>query len=178
MARPIATYTFLPWLRQGLANNIATADGDATVTQRASVDAAVTLTAQGLDGTVTSTDVPRPLQLIGPGDVIGIDRRAIVKTEPRDRITNFEPNGLAHIEFYDEDFPWRYTPDADAPLTASACDALVPAGRRVHEGPRDRERPLPYIGCAEAPTPLPRLTSSGPGLRTCEPPYRARRDRW
>ena len=27
-------------------------------------------------------------------------------------ITNFEPNYLAFIEFYDEDFPWRYTPAA------------------------------------------------------------------
>ena len=25
-------------------------------------------------------------------------------------MTNFEPNYLAAIEFYDEDFPWRYTP--------------------------------------------------------------------
>ena len=27
-------------------------------------------------------------------------------------ITNFEPNYLAAIDFYDEDFPWRYTPVA------------------------------------------------------------------
>ena len=27
-------------------------------------------------------------------------------------MTNFEPNYLPYIEFYDEDFPWRYTPAA------------------------------------------------------------------
>ena len=34
----------------------------------------------------------------------------IVRTEPRHWIANVEPNYLAFIEFYDEDFPWRYTP--------------------------------------------------------------------
>ena len=34
----------------------------------------------------------------------------VVRTEPLNRITNFEPNYLAFIEFYDEDFLWRYTP--------------------------------------------------------------------
>src|SRR5712672_3277741 len=100
MARPIATYTFLPWLREGLANNIATVDGDTAVLARASVDAAITVKAVGLTAAVADTTVPHTVQLIGPGDVIGIDRQAIVKTEPRDRITNFEPNDLAHIEFY------------------------------------------------------------------------------
>ena len=36
--------------------------------------------------------------------------RAIVKTEPRNWITNFEPTTSPYVEFYDEDFPWRYTP--------------------------------------------------------------------
>src|SRR5437762_9254113 len=34
----------------------------------------------------------------------------VVRTEPLNRITNFEPNYLPFIEFYDEDFLWRYTP--------------------------------------------------------------------
>ena len=37
-------------------------------------------------------------------------RRAIVKTEPRNWITDFEANYLPYIEFYEEDFPWRFTP--------------------------------------------------------------------
>ena len=31
----IANYAFLPWLRQGIANTITTADGDASVKTRA-----------------------------------------------------------------------------------------------------------------------------------------------
>ena len=36
----------------------------------------------------------------------------IVRTEPLNWITDFEPNYLAFAEFYDEDFVWRYTPAA------------------------------------------------------------------
>ena len=39
-------------------------------------------------------------------------RRAIFRTDPRAWITNYESNYLAAIDFYDEDFPWRYTPAA------------------------------------------------------------------
>ena len=54
--------------------------------------------------------MPKPFALIGPGDIVGIYRGMIVRTEPRHRVTSVEPNYLAFIEFYDEDFPWRYTP--------------------------------------------------------------------
>ena len=34
----------------------------------------------------------------------------VVRTEPLNWITDFEPNYLPFVEFYDEDFAWRYTP--------------------------------------------------------------------
>ena len=54
--------------------------------------------------------VSQNVQLTGPGDVIGINPRVIVRTEPRRWVADFEPNYLAFIEFYEEDFPWRFTP--------------------------------------------------------------------
>ena len=57
------------------------------------------------------------VQLYGPGDVVGVDPRAVVRTDPRSWITNFDPNYLVSIEFYDEDFPWRYSPDVLDPAT-------------------------------------------------------------
>ena len=64
----------------------------------------------------------RDVELYGPGEVIGIEGRAIIRTDPRPWITNFEPNYLAQIEFYEEDFPWRYTPAAaDASKLAAAA---------------------------------------------------------
>ena len=103
-----ASYTFLPWARQGLANRVTAAAPAGQL--RSAVEVKLALTSRGLDGVETTKDYPRNVALYGPGDVIGVDRRAIIRTEPRDWVTNFEPNYLAAIEFYDEDFPWRYTP--------------------------------------------------------------------
>jgi hypothetical protein len=105
-------YAFLPWLRQGVARTISAADGDASVLLRATAHVELTLTGQGLDGSTLTSQVARDVELYGPGEVIGIESRAIVRTDPRPWITNVEPNYLAHIEFYEEDFPWRYTPAA------------------------------------------------------------------
>lgn len=106
----LPTYSFLPWLRQGLANSVQEDESTPNPALRAGLDVELTLRSQGVNGTVSDRRVTRRVQLYGPGDVIGIDAKAIIKTEPRHFITNFEPNYLAHIEFYDEDFPWRYTP--------------------------------------------------------------------
>lgn len=55
-------------------------------------------------------EVPKTFQIVGPADVIGFNRDLVIRTEPLHFNTNFPPNYLAHIEFYDEDLPWRYTP--------------------------------------------------------------------
>jgi hypothetical protein len=148
MSSPIATYSFLPWLRQGIANQVQSADFDNSVKVRPQVTVQLQISGDTLDGGNTSVPVTRPVALFGPGDIIGIDKRAIVRTEPRDWVTNFEPNYLAHIEFYDEDFPWRYTPAA--PDTAKgrlrpwiAVIALTEA--EFTDGKDIRSTPLPYI---------------------------------
>jgi hypothetical protein len=113
MSTTLGTYSFLPWLRQGIAGQITAQDGDPSPVQRASVHVQLKLSGERIGGGAAFEEpVDRNVQLYGPGDIVGIDRRAIVRREPRDWITNFEPNYLAHIEFYDEDFPWRYTPAA------------------------------------------------------------------
>lgn len=111
MNETLARYTFLPWLRQGIASKISRQDNlgnplgnDAGPTERASV----TVTLQVSRDADVRSEVE--VQLVGPGDVVGISPRAIVRTEPGNWVTDFEPNYLAFIEFYDEDFPWRYTP--------------------------------------------------------------------
>lgn len=106
------TYSFLPWLRRGAANTIPQADGDASVQLRATMPLDVTLVGTKLDGTPNQQVVHRDVSLYGPGDIVGIDSKAVVKTDPLNWITNFEPNYLPYIDFYDEDFPWRYTPAA------------------------------------------------------------------
>jgi hypothetical protein len=96
-------YSFLPWLRRGIANEIRQ---PAAARSRAIVDVMVTAS----DGVTTANSVPQTFELIGPGDVIGLDPQNIVRCEPRNWVTDFEPNFLPFVEFYDEDFPWRYSP--------------------------------------------------------------------
>lgn len=100
----LKNYTFLPWLRQGLGAAINVDDnlgGPTTAPERASLNVSFN---------VGSQPISKTPQLLGPGDVVGINPRAIVKTEPRNWVTDFEANYLAYIEFYEEEFPWRFTP--------------------------------------------------------------------
>jgi hypothetical protein len=111
-----SAYSFLSWLRRGIATRITQAPGTAA---RASVTVKLRLEGPAASGggTLTRDVPPRDVQLYGPGDVVGVDPRAIVRTDPRNWITNFDPNYLPFIEFYEEDFPWRYSPDVLDPAT-------------------------------------------------------------
>jgi hypothetical protein len=153
MSHPLATYSFLPWLRQGLANQITAADFDMTVQLRAGVRVDLKISGDGVsDGTVTQT-VGRDVALFGPGDIVGIDTREIFRVEPRNWITNFETNYLAHIEFYDEDFPWRYTPaapDVSLGRLRPWIMIVVLAETEFAEGKDIRNKPLPYVEVADA----------------------------
>ena len=143
---PLPNYTFLPWLRQGVANNIASADMDASVKVRAAVQVSLTLNVTKTDGGTQTETITRPVALYGPGDIIGIESRAVVRTEPRNWITNFEPNYLAAIEFYDEDFPWRYTPAAPSGHRLRPWIVLVVLKEdEFEEGQNITGKPLSYI---------------------------------
>jgi hypothetical protein len=103
-------YSFLPWLRTGLSTKIAGEPGIG----RATIPVRLELTGDALAAGAPAPHalVDQAVQLYGPGDVIGVDPREISRMEPPPFTTNFEPNYLAHIEFYEEDFAWRYSPAA------------------------------------------------------------------
>lgn len=135
----IAEYSFLPWLRRGIAAQIQQA---ATAASRARLTVGVTVASDQASLAVP----PKEVQLVGPGDVLGINPQQIVRTEPRNWTTDFEPNYLAFVEFYDEDFAWRYTP-----AIPDAQHRLIPwiflAVLKETEFERDLRpgRPLPSI---------------------------------
>ena len=148
MSHPLGTYSFLPWLRVGIAGKI---DGSVDpVTLRATVPIGLTLAGEPVSGTTTlERPIDRKVQLVGPGDIIGLDPRVVFRTEPRNWITNFEPNFLAHVEFYDEDLPWRYTPAAPDPsglrLQPWLMLVVLEEGTEFKDGTNLAGRPLPYI---------------------------------
>ena len=114
----LGQYQFLAWSRQGLVATLTNPDNFGTLPVRASSVAALTVTAlpakTGAATPVSDQVPPVTVQTFGPGDVIGIDPRHVVRTEPRDSTTNVEPNYLAAIEFDTPDFPWLFTPAGPA----------------------------------------------------------------
>jgi hypothetical protein len=97
-------YSFLPWLRRGIANQLQL---PASSSSRAALSVTVRVHSD-----TAALDVPaKSVLLIGPGDIIGINAQMVIRTEPRHGVESFEPNYLAYADFYDEDFAWRYTPD-------------------------------------------------------------------
>ena len=138
----VANYSFLPYLRQGLANNLEQ-------TTEARAQFTVKLDVHGADSAGTDKILPvgdKAVQIYGPGDVIGIDPRAVIKTDPHNWITNFESNYLAYIDFYDEDFPWRYSPVVPAGQRLDPWIALVILQEgEFTEGQNLLDRPLPFI---------------------------------
>ncbi|PSK88145.1 hypothetical protein [Taibaiella chishuiensis] len=110
-----AYYSFLPHLRQGLADVISNPDNyssnsPSSLSERAKLPLNISLLQTAVSGGDTTVPLTQQVMLKGPGDIIGINSSEIVKVFPTNWTTNFEPNYLPYIEFYDEDFPWRYTP--------------------------------------------------------------------
>ncbi len=155
MSDTLANYSFLPWLRQGLSNNIIKGDNDASVLLRASIKLTLELDAVKVDGKTEDKRIlpDKEIQLYGPGDIIGIDSKAIVKTEPRNWITNFEPNYLPYIDFYEEDFPWRYTPARHTGDRLRPWLTLVVLKEEeFEEGQNIKDRPLPSFKLKDGKT--------------------------
>jgi hypothetical protein len=98
-------YTFLPWLRQGIVRNISETDtlGKAASTNIERAEISLSLNWNGQNTSKTA-------KLVGPGDILSISDKAILRTDPANESYDFESNYLPFVEFYEEDFPWRYTP--------------------------------------------------------------------
>ncbi len=151
-----ANYIFLPWVRQGAATSIKTPDMSAN--QPGVVSVKVKL---GLNN--APPDIERQVRLYGPGDVIGLDRMQVIRTEPRHLSTDFEPNYFPAIEFDRPDLPWIFTPaiaNADGRLRPWLCLIVV----RKHSDVVlrvDRNLPLPVLEIrASATHELPDLAES------------------
>ncbi|MDQ3019720.1 MAG: hypothetical protein M3R36_04000 [Bacteroidota bacterium] len=147
MSDILATYTFLPWLRQGIANNIIQGDNDPAVILRASIPIDISVASVKTDGSnAPNQEVHQSIKLYGPGDIIGVDPRVIIKMEPRNWITNFEPNYLAFIEFYEEDFPWRYTPARhNTDRLRPWLTLVVLKEDEFEDGANIKDKPLPFF---------------------------------
>jgi hypothetical protein len=108
MTIEVAKYQFQSWARRGISAHIKEVDtlgNSATAlppNERATVPIGVSINA--------AQQPAKDFALRGPCDIVGTGQKMVVRTEPRDGVLGVEPNYLAFIEFYDEDFPWAFTP--------------------------------------------------------------------
>lgn len=100
MSEP-ATYTLLPWVREGFRPTTGDEPGTMSVE--------MTLASSGPDESTTSS-IDTTLSMYGPGEVTGIDRRQIVRTEPEPQTSNFSKNHFPVVEFDRPDLPWLFSP--------------------------------------------------------------------
>src|SRR5919199_4664950 len=96
-----AQYTFRSWLKRGVSGQQQLPDPSKL---RASVKLSVEVGSISPAPSVT-------LFLHGPGDVRGLDQRAVIRTWPKPGVRNAEPNYFPLIEFDQPDLPWRYSPE-------------------------------------------------------------------
>jgi hypothetical protein len=158
----LASYQFFAWFRRGAAGAISTVDPlqGSLPDVRAKIQAGVTVDAT-LGGAAVQTLTPKiDSYLFGPGDVVGIDLRHIVKTEPRHLTANFESNYFCGIDFDDPDLPWLFTPakpTADDRLRPWLC--LVALTGTEFKASTEAPNPLPVITVSD-PSVLPNLNDS------------------
>lgn len=134
---------FLAWTHQGIASMLKNPDYGTSLPDRGSLQVTLDVVAHGPDST---TPVPPvSVQTFGPGDVLGFDAGHVVRTEPKESTTNFEPNYLAGIEFDRPDFPWLFTPAAPAGDRLRPWIALVVLKESEYAPVPGVVQPLPAI---------------------------------
>lgn len=158
-------YRFMPWARRGLARAHQNADAPgAPLALHPKVTIGLTLQAKQDGAVATAVSGNLDLTLYGPGDIIGLDSRLVVRTDPKPNVTNFEPNYLALVDFDPPDFPWLLTPARPNGQRLRPWLVLVVLDRAVVPGlPRLKPgQPLPSVPltAAQVASELPDLQES------------------
>jgi hypothetical protein len=136
-----AVYGFLPWVRIGLASMAKTAPTQNFVSLQVGL-------------TVNTKAAPSvAVRLFGPGQVTGIDPRAITRREPQPYSTSFEPNYFPAVEFATPDFPWMFSPSVPSggALRPWLCLIAVKVRPGVAMVPRSNALPLLQFSAPASP---------------------------
>jgi len=148
MSEQAATYSFIPWVKQGISNFVNEANGN---TGPSTVTANVKVRTGASEQTVEVG-----FNLAGPGDVIGIQSQSVINTFPQKGDNNFGTYNLPFIEFYEEDFPWRFTPGRPLVDKVTPWVTLLVLEQGEFTVQQDAKAPLPLIQVTKAgvfPTP-------------------------
>jgi hypothetical protein len=149
-----ASYSFLPWLRAGMAGEIRRSAVD---TPRSEVEITLAIDAAGDDRTATAS-----LSLHGPGEVVAIDQRLVIRRAPAPEVSDAQPSLFPMVEFGPPDFLWRYTPappDSRNRVRPWLVLAVLTDGDLGDEEPAGPGGRLPAVTVTTAAA-LPRLDQS------------------
>lgn len=91
---------FLPFVREGITPT--------TLTPRRQVRVSLQLSREA--GGVAPRELSRNIDLLGPGDVLDLDPRQILRMTPPPDSRDAEPNFFPSIELDSPDLPWTYSP--------------------------------------------------------------------
>ena len=117
------SYRFLRYLRLGASTLITQREGDSGVVVRppVSVSAGVDQVSWAdpeMMSVAIGRTLPGPaLSVYGPGDVVAIDNRQVLRVTPALEDPEADPNLLCSIEFRHPGLPWLMTPFAPAATT-------------------------------------------------------------
>lgn len=136
----LGIYTFLPWVKSGLGAHIVD-DAQSLTSPRTNLNIQINIKRYTLEGVIDSVAAPkRTVELMGPGDVVGINRSFIVRRDPEPNSRNVENNYFALIESNQPDFFWRFTPvktSDDSPNKLTPWISLIILTRDEFEGPHN-----------------------------------------
>jgi hypothetical protein len=104
-------YTFLPYFRRGAAASVDGAAGGRGVF--------------ALSLSLNQLPIVVPIEVHGPADVAGIDRRVVRRFEPAAGVIDAEPYAFASVELSLPDLPWMFTPARPSDGRLSPWLALV-----------------------------------------------------
>lgn len=93
---------FLPFVREGVTPVVAAS----TPTARPQTRVTMRLAAPGRQ----ARDIGRSLDLLGPGDVIGIEPSQVLRMTPAPGSRDAEPDFFPSVEFDAPELPWTYSP--------------------------------------------------------------------
>ena len=157
MSNSLGRYHFIAWTRRGIGASLDTQDNGGQLSGRGTLGVQVTLAVDGATSATQPSVVD--VNLYGPGDVIGIDPRHVIKTEPKHFTVNFEPNYLCGIEFDAPDFPWLLTPASPNGNKLRPWLVLIALKTAEFTPPSGAPNPLPFIQVLSAAS-LPDLADS------------------
>jgi tetratricopeptide (TPR) repeat protein len=134
----MSKYRFLDWARTGAAASLSDEDDNRRTTPvRGTLSASISI---GSGAAISS-----PVQLHGPGDVLALDQRQIVRVYPLPGTADAETTNFPLVEFDRPDLPWLFTPLAGSPggsLRPWLALVCVPSQWRPC---REAGRPLPVL---------------------------------